>query len=181
MKKISDKSITLKDPESGYEKKVSLKKYRLENGIVDSFFINEGSNSVQVFALTEDNKEVILVKQFRPNNESECLELPGGGINKNEDPAIAAARELFEETGYEGSELIDMGSSFYGPYDTGKKYMFCALNCKKISKNLDLDDNELLKVIIMPLSDFIELIIKKGNDIRGVDLAYRSLHLLSLI
>lgn len=74
-----------------------------------------------------------------------------------------------------------MGSSFYGPYDTGKKYMFCALNCKKVSKSLDLDDNELLKVIKIPLSDFIELIMKKGNHIRGIDLAYRSLHLLGLI
>lgn len=51
-----------------------------------------------------------LVRQYRPAIEDYSLELPGGLAENGEDPATSAARELFEETGYQLTrELIPLG------------------------------------------------------------------------
>ena len=53
--------------------------------------------------------ELVLVRQFRFGVQSLSLELPGGVIEPGEDPALAAARELAEETGYAGQEPVVLG------------------------------------------------------------------------
>ncbi len=72
-----------------------------------SFFIIEVPDWVNVIAETEAG-EVVLIRQFRPGVGGVRLEIPGGVIEPGEDPAVAAARELREETGYAGDapELI---------------------------------------------------------------------------
>jgi 8-oxo-dGTP pyrophosphatase MutT (NUDIX family) len=52
-----------------------------------------------VVALTPDD-EIVLVWQYRFGTDALSLEIPGGVIDPGEDPLEAAARELFEETGY---------------------------------------------------------------------------------
>lgn len=47
--------------------------------------------------------EFVLVRQFRSAVESMTLELPSGLLDAGEDPAVCAARELEEETGYRRS------------------------------------------------------------------------------
>ena len=65
---------------------------------------------VSILALTQDNK-VPLVKQFRPAINKISLELPGGLLDrKDEPPECAARRELYEETGFESQrDLIYLG------------------------------------------------------------------------
>lgn len=175
MKKINEKRIAIKHPGASYSKKLILKQFRLPNGVAEVFFIDSGNDSAQILPITEDNK-VVLVKQFRPGTEQEELELPGGGLNQEEEGHTAAARELKEETGYEGN-LHYLGSANYSPYSTGKRYMFVATECKRIAK-VDLDPNEFLSVCLLSLEDFREL-IKKGGTIRGQDVAYLGLDYLN--
>ena len=54
-----------------------------------------------VVAVTPDD-HVILVRQFRFGTGRLSLETPGGVVDEGESAASAAARELFEETGYRG-------------------------------------------------------------------------------
>lgn len=56
-------------------------------------------DSVVILALTPENR-IVLVRQFRPAIEKYTLEMPAGCIDPNEKPIEAAARELYEETGY---------------------------------------------------------------------------------
>lgn len=52
-----------------------------------------------VLAVDEEGK-IILVRQYRNSLDRETLEIPAGGVNPGEDKAVAALRELEEETGY---------------------------------------------------------------------------------
>lgn len=149
----------------------------MPNGLTEVFFIDEGKDSVQIFAITQD-KNVILVKQFRAGTEKEELELPGGGLEPNENIELAAKRELKEESGFSG-EIRFLCSLPYGPYTTGLRHTFLATSCNRESKELDLDPNEFLTVKLVPLEKYREL-MKKGL-VRGTDVSYMALDKLGIL
>lgn len=75
------------------------------------------TGAVMVFACTPENK-VLLVEEFRPPIGRRCLCFPAGlsGDEGPESDAIAARRELLEETGYEADEMTFL---FHGPSSPG--------------------------------------------------------------
>jgi len=77
-------------------------------GLEHDFYILDAGDWVNVIPLTETG-EVLLIKQFRHATHEISLEIPGGMIDPGENPERAGARELMEETGYEGSEVIYLG------------------------------------------------------------------------
>lgn len=72
------------------------------------FYRVNAPDGVLVLALTESH-DIILVKQFRPALGRHTLELPAGAVAPNETPLEAAARELYEETGYVCRRLVQLG------------------------------------------------------------------------
>ena len=72
------------------------------------YFCITCSDAVLVLARTVES-QWILVKQFRPAMRESTLEFPAGSIDPGESPSEAAARELFEETGYVCSSLTPLG------------------------------------------------------------------------
>jgi ADP-ribose pyrophosphatase len=65
-------------------------------------------NGVGVVVITTDNK-ILLNKEFRYVIRTSSWELPGGGIDEGEDPAEAAKRELYEETGIKVEKVKKLG------------------------------------------------------------------------
>jgi ADP-ribose pyrophosphatase len=57
-----------------------------------------------------ENNSLILISQFRPAVDDIIIQLPGGGMNVNEDPENAAKREFLEETGIVCGEAVFLGS-----------------------------------------------------------------------
>ena len=52
---------------------------------------------------------ILLIRQFRPAIDREALELPAGARDSSgEDPAVTAARELEEETGYRPGRMTKL-------------------------------------------------------------------------
>lgn len=170
-KKLSEKKFKLLDKESGYDKKIVLKKFQLPNGMIENFFIDNAKDSVQIFAITRDEK-VICVEQFRAGTESVELELPGGGLEVGEDAALAADRELLEETSFAGKSPIFLSRLPYSPYSTGYRYSYLVTDCISI-KEQNLDPNEFLRIKLVPIEDF-RLLMKEGK-VRGFECAYLGL------
>src|SRR5205814_662663 len=71
---------------------------------------------VAVVAVTGE-KELVLVRQYRPAVERFTLELPSGHVEKNETPEEAAKRELVEECGLEAGTMELLGKLIS---DTGR-------------------------------------------------------------
>jgi 8-oxo-dGTP pyrophosphatase MutT (NUDIX family) len=114
---------------------------------------------VNTFALTEEGK-VIMVRQHRLGKNIVTLEVPAGAINKDEQPDLAAIRELEEETGFTPEKLILMKSINVNPaIQDNRCHFFLALGCKK-TKSQVLDATEELEVVIKDKSEIFDAIFK---------------------
>jgi 8-oxo-dGTP pyrophosphatase MutT (NUDIX family) len=70
--------------------------------VVDEYYVRESHGFCVIFALTTSG-DVLLVRQYKHGAAQIVTELPAGMIDPDESPAVCAARELAEETGYTGS------------------------------------------------------------------------------
>jgi len=59
-----------------------------------------------------DDGRICLIENYRAAVGRSLVELPAGTLEPGEDPAVAAARELAEETGYR-ARRIDLLAAFY--------------------------------------------------------------------
>lgn len=86
-----------------FKRDVVVKRFRTEDGLEHEFttFYPEHQQGAAVIGLTSDC-QVVVVRQFRPGRASYCYEIPGGGLEDEDNGSIEAAarREFFEETGY---------------------------------------------------------------------------------
>ncbi|MBC5825405.1 MAG: NUDIX hydrolase [Candidatus Eremiobacteraeota bacterium] len=58
---------------------------------------------------------IILVRQFRPSTGRRLWEIPAGKLERGEEPAACAGRELQEETGYRAAVLQKLWSFYTAP------------------------------------------------------------------
>jgi 8-oxo-dGTP pyrophosphatase MutT (NUDIX family) len=83
-------------------------------GTERDFVVARAPDWVNVVAVTP-GKKIILVRQFRFGSNALSLEVPGGVMEKGENPVAAGLRELSEETGYGGGRASLMGSVHPNP------------------------------------------------------------------
>jgi ADP-ribose pyrophosphatase len=84
------------------------------DGSVHDFYVIEAPDWINVIPLTKEN-DVVLIEQYRHGTEEVSLEIPGGMVDPGEEPHTTAARELFEETGYEAAEVVFLGKTRPNP------------------------------------------------------------------
>ena len=134
-----------------------------------SFFVIENPDWVNIIGLTKDD-EVILIEQFRHGTEEIILEIPGGMLDKDEKPEIAAKRELAEETGFETSEIIYLGESRPNPaIQNNTIYHYLALNCEK-TRETNFDEHESVITKLLPVSE-IDSLIANGKITHALAIA----------
>jgi ADP-ribose pyrophosphatase len=90
-------------------------------------------------------KEIILVRQYRYAVAQALWELPAGMIERGEDPALTAARELQEETGYTAERMRFLRSLYPTPGFCGERiHLFVAQGlCPGEQRQEDFEDIEV--------------------------------------
>lgn len=151
--------------------------FRLPNGKEADFAIFSGGQSIACVALTKEN-EVILVRQFRPGPKKVLLELPGGGLKDGESKEEAMARELLEETGYQGNVrfVTSIMKDAYTPYI---KNALVATDCEKVAEPKLEDNGEEVEAALLSLEDFREHI--RTGQMTDVEISYLGLDFLGLL
>lgn len=144
-------------------------------GRVRTFSVIRTLDWVNVLALTPDD-EVVLVRQFRHGTRSQTLEIPGGSIEPGEAPAIAAARELREETGYEAGRWLELGVVEPNPAIQGNRcFTWLALDARPTAA-VEPDDGEVIAVELHPLQSLPALV--RGGAISHALVVCAFYHLL---
>jgi len=126
-----------------------------------NFYVLDAPEWINVIALT-DEKEIVLVEQYRHGVDESTLEIPGGMVDAGETPIEAAGRELLEETGYESDAWEALGKASSNPAIlTNFTHLFLASGCRKTGPQ-QTDGHEDINVHTMPLSEFLSLV---ENDV----------------
>ena len=139
---------------------------KIHNGtIIDDYFIAKSLDAAMVVAITPE-KELIMVKQWRQGIKEITLELPAGE-NDTKAPIDAARSELQEETGAITTTLYPLGIIAMTPPKNSIKMhgFFCYID--KIIKEQDLDPNENIEVVKVPLKDIDPFLL--AGDISCAD------------
>lgn len=128
---------------------------------------------VVVIPYTND-KNLVLVEQFRYATGKTLLEFPAGRLEPNEPPKEAAIRELKEETGYTAGKMLFLNSIYPAPgFCSECLHIYFAMDLKQGEQNLDKD--EFLNLIHIPKDNVIDKV--KSRQIQDA----KTLASLSLI
>ena len=104
----------------------------------------------------EKGKQFVMVWQWRHGSQCLSLEFPGGVFEPGETPEKAAARELFEETGYYPEKIEKIGEFSPNPaIMSNKVYFFLAENLTNSGKQ-HLDEDEYVEVVLVDEEEVIQ-------------------------
>lgn len=155
---------------------VTTKTFIMPNGQVETFdtFGNEGQEFCGIVGLTPDNK-VVVTRQFRFGPEKIFDELPGGFVDKGEEPEAAAIREFQEETGYKPGHIEYLGCYHKDTYMNAVWHIFWATDCTKVGEQ-ELEDTEHIDVELISIDQLISNSkTDKMTDATAVLMAYDKL------
>ncbi len=134
---------------------LALERHDLTNprtGQSHPFLVLHLPDWVSVIVLTADG-QVVMVRQMRAGIGAPTLELPGGLIEPGESPEAAARREVLEETGFGGGELVSLGSVHPNPPLQDNRCHFFVIDGAERIADLALDAGEDIVVELHPLAD----------------------------
>ncbi len=136
-----EKTINEKTIYSGKMVTFSLREAALADGTRVSREIIHTKGAVVIVALTAQN-EVRLIRQFRAAAQKWVIELPAGTLNPGEDPAVAAPRELAEETGDTAAHWEYLGGFYTAPgILTEFLHLYLATELTPGATHLDFDEH----------------------------------------
>lgn len=113
---------------------------------------------VNAVAITDDGM-LVLVRQHRWGIDAPTLEVPGGTVDPGEDPGLAAARELLEESGYGGGRMHALGWVWANPaLQDNRTWLFLFVDVQKLGEPHRGPGEEDLEVVLLPAAGLRELL-----------------------
>ena len=137
---------------------------------------------VVIVAMTRD-KELLLIRQYRPSLDRYVIELPAGLVEPAEDIIAAGRRELIEETAHTSGHLtlLEEGVMSTG-INTERWRVLVAEDAEEVPEELSRvhgpDENEDIEVIKAPLGNLYQVL--EAYSSRGDEIDLRIHGLLEL-
>lgn len=121
--------------------------------------------------------QIIFIRNYRFAPRIVLWELPAGTMEKGEDPAVTAARELEEETGYSAATLTPLGRFYTTPGMTDEMmHVYAGVGLVHVGQRLEADEHITVHPIevgeAMAMLDRGELI--DGKTVAALLLATRT-------
>jgi len=142
---------------------------RVQNGRTGKraeFYCLDFADWVNIVAVTPDNN-LVLIKQYRFGTRKVELEIPGGAIEKGENPLEAGLRELLEETGFAGQNGRIIGSVYPNPaIQKNRCYTVLVEQAEEVSEQ-SMDEMEDIEVLTLPFEE-VDLALANGELSHGL-------------
>lgn len=137
--------------------------------------IIEHKGAVCVVPVLDDGR-IAMVRQYRKATESELLEIPAGGLERGEEPEVAARRELIEECGLEAHKITKIFECFLAPgYST--ELIYCYLAEQLTETDTNPDEDEIVATELYTLEELLPMIddlrIRDAKTIAALLALYR--------
>lgn len=124
--------------------------------IIPDYNVISEPDIVIAFVLT-DNKQVVLVEQYKHGIGQICLEVPGG-LSDGGTPLEETRREVLEETGYASDNWEHLCSYINNPTRFDNHiHAFIAFDAKKVTGQ-HLDPAESIRVHTMSIPDVLQAV-----------------------
>ena len=121
-------------------------------GTQREFVVIDAPDWVNVLALTPCGR-LVMVNQFRYGVDCFSWEIPGGVIERGEDPVAAALRELQEETGYVGKSARLLGSVHPNPAIMNNRCHLVLVEAAVRTMEQAWDPDEEIEVAALPVAE----------------------------
>ena len=135
-------------------------------------YASRARNIGAVVILAEHEGKVILVEQPRVAPDCHCIELPAGLVGDLDPDATVestALKELTEETGYAAGRIELLGTFYSSPGMLSEGFTLVkAHGVRKVGEGGG-DENEDIKVHLVPRADIPNFIEQKRAEGLGVD------------
>ncbi len=139
----------------------------LRTGASNTFFYFHCVDWVNVIAETTANK-LVMIRQHRHGSRSTHLEIPGGGMEKDEaDPIAAGARELLEETGYAGKNGKIIGKVCPNPALQNNTCYTVYFPEVEFTGQPEMESTEDIETLLMPIPEVLEA-VRTGGITHGL-------------
>ena len=126
------------------------------------------NGSVVILAVVDASKKdplIVMERQYRHAAGQYLWEVPAGKMDEGEERLAAAKRELKEETGYRAKKWTKLGRYFASPGFLGE-WMQVFLAEGLIAGEATPEEDELLEVVLVPLSEVLQM-IDEGKILDG--------------
>lgn len=146
---------------------VRVEKVELPDGKIATRELIAHGGGVGIISVNE-NREVLMVSQYRIAAKSMMLEIPAGKLEFGEDPLECGKRELIEETGYKANKTVHLGEYYATPgYCEEKLNIYLATDLEWVGQ--DLDEGEFLNVETYSLDKLYDMVM--NNEIHDAKTA----------
>jgi ADP-ribose pyrophosphatase len=98
-----------------------------------------------------DNRDTVLVRQWRHAWDESSWEVPAGTFNEGEEPLECARRELAEETGLVAARYRSLGAVHGAAFLTGRAHMFLAESITEAERNPETYEQDM-EVLRLPFA-----------------------------
>ncbi len=174
---FEEKTVSSEEKFRGRIIQVTVDQVSMPDGSLATRELVAHPGGVGVVALTE-NRELILVKQYRKAIERAIYEIPAGKLDPGEEHRTCGMRELEEETGLKAKRFEYLGFIYPSPGFTDE-VTHIYLASELYQGTVHLDPDEYLDIVRMPIEEVVKKIMENEiSDAKTVAGVLKTLHKL---